>query len=276
MKKKYIDDKVVLISGANSGIGKELAKKFIFNNNCKIIAIGRSKEKFDAFLEELKDKKDNLKYYLFDVSIKENWENLRKDLEKENIQVDVLINCAGILPKFKKINAYSSEEIRNIMDINYFSAVYSVETFYDHLLKSNTPSIINIGSSSALATIVGTGPYSASKSALKAYTEALIYENKKKMYVSLIMPGFAKSDIFRNQNIKIENDKLINFLAMKVSKMGNKIYKTILRKKKRVIIGKDAKLMNFFYKLFPKLTMSIIEKILRKSKNKVFVDVFSD
>lgn len=276
MGKSWINNKTIIITGATSGIGRELTKLFINNNDCKVIGIGRNSSKFDSLKEELKDKKDLLVTKLFDVREEDSWKKLLTELEKENIQVDVLINCAGVLPKFKQINKYTEEEIKEIMDTNYFSATIAVKTFYDHLLKSNTPSIINISSSSALATVVGTGPYSASKAALKSYTEALIYENRKKMYVSLIMPGFAKTDIFRNQNVKIEEDKLINWLAMKQEKMSYKIYKAILRKKSRKIIGKDAHLMNFFYKLFPRLTMRLIASILRKSKNKVFNDVFTD
>ena len=273
MKKCWINNKTILLTGASSGVGRMLTKRFIFNNGCNVIGIGRDESKFLSLLEELGDKKDKLTYRLFDVSVKDNWTTLIKELEDNNIQVDILINCAGILPKFKRIDKCSSEEIINVMNINYFSTVYSVEALYHHLKKSKSPSIINIASMASLLGIVGTGPYSASKSALKGYTEALIYENKD-MYVSLIMPGFIKTDIFRNQNTSIEDDKTISLLALSVDKATNKIYKTILRKKKIAKIGSDTKLAYFFYKLFPNLTLRLIEKILRKSKNKVFNDVF--
>lgn len=68
---------------------------------------------------------------------------------------------------------------------------------------------MNVSSAAALASIVGTSGYSASKSALKAYTEILAEELRGKAYVGLVMPGFARTDIMRSQNTSFDEDKLV-------------------------------------------------------------------
>ena len=86
------------------------------------------------------------------------------------------------------------------MNINFYSCVYGVKTFLPVLLTQDDPGIINVDSSAALMTLAGTSMYSSSKAALKGFTEALRVEFRGKCYVSLVCPGFTKTDIFRDQS----------------------------------------------------------------------------
>ncbi|MBP5308449.1 MAG: SDR family NAD(P)-dependent oxidoreductase [Clostridia bacterium] len=276
MKKTWLDGKTFIISGASSGIGKGIAEKLIIKHGCKVIGIGRNENKFIDFSAKLGENAKLLTYRTFDVTDENEWKNLAKDLEKDGIRPDGIINCAGILPRFKKALDTETEDVIKVTETNFFSCVYSINATYPLISRSDTPAIVNVSSAAALATIVGTSAYSAAKSALKSYTEALIYELKGKAYVSLVMPGFARTDIFRSQNTSIDENKLIKNLSMPAYKTVNAIHRGIKRKKTRIIIGKDAHAMNFFYRLFPKFTMGAIKKVLKGSKLKLFEDVFCD
>lgn len=279
MKKSWINNKTIILTGVTSGIGRELCKKLIVSNNCTILGIGRSKEKIESLKEELKDKKDNLKPYLFDVSEEKNWIKFCNEIQ--DIPCDILINNAGILPPFETFENLCNKErieketfvndIQKVMKTNFMSAVMACGYLDSKLRESSTPAIINISSSSALCPLPGISIYSASKSAIKNFTECLILE--KNYYVSLICPGFTKSDIFRYQKCQTKN-KLIDMVSSSLDKMTNKIYKAICKKKKRCVFGIDAKWMDRLYRLAPKKSPRLFGKILKKSKIELFKDVF--
>ena len=273
MGKNELKNKIFVVSGASSGLGRLIAEKLI-GNDCVVFGIGRSEEKFRKFKEESGEKSKLFHAEIFDVTVKENWLKLAADIKESYGHIDGIINCAGVFPPFKKATGVSSEDAEKVMKTNFFSAVYAIETLFCLTEGVKKPIIVNVSSSSALCSIVGTSAYSASKSALKAYSEILGEELRGKAYVATVMPGFARTDIFRSQNTSFEENKLLYKMSMPAEKMANKIFKGIEKGKRRMIFGFDAKLMNFFYKLMPKTTTKIICKILKKSELKLFEDIF--
>ena len=272
--KKWINGRNFVVSGASSGIGRLLTEKLI-DCGCTVTGIGRSEKKFDDFKLSLGEKSANLNVEIFDVTEEREWEALAKRLEEKYGKIDGVINCAGIFPPFKKMVACTSEETESVIKTNFLSAVYAINNLFPLFERSDSPAIVNVSSASALATIVGTAGYSASKSALKSYTEVLAEELRGRVYVGLVMPGFARTDIFRMQNTDFSENKLLYLASMSAEKMSAKIFRGILKKKRKMIIGKDAKAMNFFFRLMPKTTSRIISKILKKSKMRLFDDIFN-
>lgn len=189
--------------------------------------------------------------------------------------MSVIINNAGVLPKFSNFSNMQSgtpHELLKTMEVNFNSVVYSAYYMSPIIEKSESPAIINIASSSALCPLAGMTMYTASKSATKNFTEALMLE--KKYYVGLVCPGFTKTEIFKNQNSDI--DGIVSKVASSQEKMTRKIYKGILRKKKRMVFGFDAKAMDLGYRWFPKTTPKTIGGVLKASKLKLFDDVFEE
>ena len=90
------------------------------------------------------------------------------------------------------------------------------------------------------------------------------------------MPVFIRTDIMRSQNLNDRERKIVNFFSMDINKAVNKIMKTISKKKPRKIMGFDARIMNFFYKRFPKATMKMLMSLFRKVKFTLFEDVFAE
>lgn len=268
----WIYGKTVLITGASSGLGRCLTLKLIKEQNCKVIGIGISEEKMLSLKQELTYQSDSFSYFTFDVSVKENWHELANKFMLSNQQVDLLINNAGMLPPFDKFFHYSEEMVEKCMDVNFNGPRYAIKEMMPILRKSTMSGIVNISSSDALAPIVGTSIYSASKAALKAYTEALIGEIGREMYIAYVCPGFIKTDIFRNQ-YTVSNSRLIQMASTRVDKVSDKIIKKICRQKSRIIVGKDAKFMNFTSKFFPTLGIKFYELIIKNSKIKMFENV---
>lgn len=273
MSKLDFKGKLFVVSGASSGLGRILTEKLV-SDGCKVIGIGRNEAKFDDFKATLGDKSDMLETEIFDVSDEIGWKNLAAKLAARGDALNGLINCAGVFPPFGKAVDFTVSDIESVMKTDFLSAVYAVKNLLPFLEKSGFPTIVNVSSAAALASIVGTSGYSASKSALKAYTEILAEELRGKAYVGLVMPGFARTDIMRSQNTSFDEDKLVKKMSMPADRMAGKIFRGIRKKKRRMILGSDAKILNFFYRLMPKTTTRLIAVVLKKSKMKLFDDVF--
>lgn len=271
---KWICGKTIVLSGASSGIGRGLSKFFIEKYNCRVVGIGRNESKMKSLIAELGDKSDRFSYKLFDVGQKQKWLDLAQQLEKENIVVDVLINNAGVLPPFERFERQSSTLLESTMQTNFYSYVYAYEALLHSIKKSTTPSIINICSSDALAPLVGTAIYSSSKSAIKAFTECIREEHRGQIYISNICPGYTKTDIFRSQSTR--QSKLMNMVSMKTDKMVKRIGRGIVKKKGRMVIGMDAKFMDFMYRCFPRTSQRFFKKVFNTFKVPLFDNVFND
>lgn len=271
-KKKWIYGKTIVITGASSGIGKGLAQYFIEKYECNVIGIGRNEDKIKSLLESLGEKSSHFTYKLFDVGDRTNWQTFNKYLEENNITCDILINNAGILPPFDRFDNQSVEMLEKTMQVNFYSYVYGYTTLLPNIKKSNNPAVINICSSDALCPLVGTAIYSSTKSAIKAFTECVREENRGKIFISNVCPGFTKTDIFREQ--KEKPSRLINFFSMKSDKMVKKIAKGIVKKKGRMVIGFDAKLMDILYRFFPRTSQRFLKWIFKTSKVSLFDNVF--
>ena len=268
--KKRLQNEYIVLSGASSGIGRELCKILVNEYGANVIGIGRNEEKMRSLQAELAGR---FSYRLFDVSKKENWQSFADDLRGKGIEPLLLVNNAGAFPAFGRVLDLGSETVETIMQVNFFSAVYAVEAIAPLLTKDpKRAGIVNVCSSSALCPVVGTAAYSASKSAMKGFTEALRLEFSGKVFVSVLFPGTTATELFRNDGQT--KDSALDKIAMKPQKMAKKIAKAIYRRKKRAVLGWDAKAMQFLATVAPVKGLALIAWVMKKSKSKVFKNVF--
>ena len=271
MKNNWLNNKTVIITGASSGIGRGIAEKLIKEYNCRVLGVARSKEKAESLSAALGSDAEKFSYSLFDVSNKENWKSYHSYLTENGIKPDILINNAGVLPEFKKAENTSAEEIEGTMNINFNGSVYSIKELLPLILESSTPAVVNIDSSAAFMPLAGTAAYSASKAALKAFTEAVREELRGRCYVGLICPGFTKTDIFRNQNLtEKKEEKIIRRISTSCDYAVKRIVKSIAKKRELTVIGTDAQFMKLMGKIMPVKGGKLISAILKKSGFKLF------
>lgn len=271
----WLKNTTVVITGASGGMGKGIAIRLIEKYNCKVIGIARNEEKMKKVCEELGDKASQFSYRLFDVSKEENWKEFAEYLRENGIKPDVLINNAGILPKFDKFGNYTLDYIRFAMDINFYAAVYSMHYLMPLILESEKAAIINVASSAALCSLAGTSVYTASKAALKGLTEAAREEYRDECYIGLVCPGFTKTDIFSNQGDQAgAASKAIDAVSTSCESMVRKIVHGISMQKSLMIYGVDARMMFDGNKLAPVRTGAVSSKVMEISKLPLFENVF--
>lgn len=276
MSNCWLSGKTCVVTGASGGMGAGIAATLIKKHGCKVIGVARSEPKMKKFIEELgQTYAEQFSYKLFDVSKNENWVNFAQELKDEGVKIDVLVNNAGILPKFKRFDRYEMDEIEKAININFYSCVYSIKALLPMLLESNDPGIVNIDSSAALMSLAGTSMYSASKAALKGFTEALREEFRGKIYVGLVCPGFTKTDIFRDQkNDGGKGQKVMDMISTDCDLMVKMIMFGIEHKQALQIHGMDAHAMSVFGKLLPVNGSRLFSAIMKAADIDLFNDVF--
>lgn len=276
MKNNYLYNKTVIITGASGGLGFALAKRLIEKYRCKIIGIGRNEKKFIKNIKILGENSALFSYYIFDVSLKENWDNFYKILTDKNIKPDVLINNAGFMLPFKKFDNISDEEIEEIIKTDLLSDIYAVKALLPLLKNSKTPAIINVSSAAGICAVVGESMYCTVKFAVRGFTETLAQEYRKQIYVGGVYPGFINTDLFSRMELKDSEKKKITRFMMPVDSAAKKIVKRISKKKRITVLGIDGHSMSVFSRFFPKATPNLITKVLKKSGLSLFNDTFDN
>ena len=277
-----LKNRKVLITGASSGLGAEIAKILINKYDCQVLGVARNEQKLQQLKQELGEKSANFSYHIMDVSLEQNWKELYQKLVTENQVIEILINNAGVMLPFKATDRTDISEFERIMQVNYFSIVYSCKTFMPMLMrqqnnpKKDRPVIVNIASLAALCCLPGVGGYSASKAAIKSYTEALSVELGKSVFVSLIMPGFVRTNILGGGIVEPEDEKLINKFAQPVGRTSKKIVRRVRLNRRRMILGPDALAMALFYRWFPRSSGRVVGKILKLSKRKTVGSMYTN
>ena len=237
MKRLDFKNKVVIITGASSGIGKEISRQLL-GYGCTVYAIARNEARLNEAKSELGEK---YIVYPMDVSIKGNWLNLADFLKNNGICVDILINCAGILPKFATFENIDVSEYEKAISINYLSQVYACKSILP--VMNDGGAIVNIASASALCPFSLVSGYTASKSASHHFTMSIAQEIKN-VSVSSVCCGFVKTDIMKNQEMNDKEAKLIKLFSADCSKVVGKILRKVRRCKKRIVTGFDEREIN--------------------------------
>ena len=125
--------------------------------------------------------------------------------------------------------------------------------------------------------LAGTSAYSASKAALKAYTEALREEFRGKLYVGLVCPGFTKTDIMRNQSAaSSKGQRLIDMISTDCDLMVKMIMFGIEHKQALQVHGMDAHAMSIFGKLLPVSGSRLFSAVMKAADIDIFSDIFKD
>ena len=193
---KPLANKVVLITGGASGIGKIMAR-LLLERKARIVIWDIDQQKMNETVAELSDKGDVVGY-LVDISNVEEIRETAIKVKHEVGVVDVIINNAGIIVG-KYFHEHNTGEICKTMEINAIAPMLVTQGFLDDMLHQNSGHICNIASSGGLISNPKMSVYSASKWSLIGWSDSLRLEMKqlnKKVFVTTIMPYYINTGMF--------------------------------------------------------------------------------
>lgn len=262
-------NKVIIITGASSGIGKALALE-LGSLEAKIVITGRRKEALDIVEQELRQKNVEVLSIVADSAIEEDNERIINETIKKFQKIDVLINNAGISMR-ALFEDTKIEVIKQIMDINFYGMVYATKYALPYILESKG-SIVGISSINGYRGTPARTGYTASKFAMNGFLEALRTEvMKRDVHILLACPGFTASNIRKyaldqNGNPQGESPREEQKM-MSAETVAKKIINAIQKRKRDLILTRQGKLAVFLNKWLPKMMDKIVYNVMKKEPN---------
>ncbi len=246
-------NKVVIVTGGSSGIGKEVAREFL-QQGASITISARNEEQLHQTAEELRKQGGDVLAVQGDVSIEKDCERLINETLDRYGRIDVLVNNAGISMRalFADVNL---NVIRQVMDINFWGTVYCTKYALPSLLK-NKGVVVGISSIAGIKGLPARTGYSASKFAMHGFLEALRIENLHTgLHVLICCPGFTASNI---RNTALNKDGSIQGESprdeqkmMQPNEVARELVKAVARRKRTLILTSQGKLAVLVNKFFP-------------------------
>lgn len=192
-----IENKIIWITGASSGIGKALALHLARNNT--VIASARSQQKLD----QLKKECPNLVIHQADVTSPIELESTCKFIDKLFGHLDMVIANAGHC-EYLDVRNFDSSVARRMIEVNYMGFVYTVEASLSLLRRAQAPHLAAMSSSSVYAGLPRAEAYSASKAAVTQFMECLVADLKQEGFtLSVIHPGFVDTDLTQQNDFNM-------------------------------------------------------------------------
>jgi len=265
-------NKVVIITGASSGIGKALAFQF-GHQGSKIVITGRDSAKLEVALNELHIANIDAFSIVADVSVEDdNKIVVEKTLAKFG-KIDILINNAGISMR-ALFNDTETDVIKKVMDINFYGTVYATKYALPEIIKSKG-SIIGISSIAGYRGLPGRTSYSASKFAMQGFLEALRTELlKKDVHVLVACPGFTASNIRNtalNSSGEVQGESPRDEQKMmSAEEVASHIYNATLKRKRDLVLTSQGKLTVFLNKFLPGFMDKMVYNHMAKEKDSPF------
>ncbi|SFD13830.1 NADP-dependent 3-hydroxy acid dehydrogenase YdfG [Chitinophaga sp. CF118] len=185
-----IKNKVVVITGASSGMGAATARKLV-QLGAKVVLAARREDQLKTMVQELGD---NSMYVKTDVTRRSDLDNLIKQAIEKFGQIDVLWNNAGIMP-ISFFDEGLVDEWDRMIDINIKGVLYGINAVLPHMLKRGQGHILATSSVGGLKTTPGIGVYAGTKFAVRAIMDTLREEVAQTIKVTTIYPGATQSEL---------------------------------------------------------------------------------
>ena len=258
-------NKVVVITGASSGIGRALAKEFAAKG-ARLSLGARRTELLEQIQQELP--KTEILIVKTDVSNEDDCRTLIDETLKQFGQIDILINNAGISMRalFEEVD---TKVIRQLMDVNFYGTVYCTKYALPYLLKTKG-SLVGVISIAGYVGLPGRTGYSASKFAIRGFLDTIRIENMKRgLHVLVAAPGFTASEVRkaaltndgsqqgetpRDESKMMSSEECARHIVLAIEKRKRELILTFIEGKLTVFLGK------FLPSLLDKLTYSHMAK----------------
>lgn len=259
-------NKVVIITGASSGIGMACAWAFA-KRGARVVLAARDTEKLVTLAQKLSDKGYESFALTTDVSVEEDCKQLIAKTINRYGRIDVMINNAGVSMRalFEELDL---SVLKKLMDVNFWGAVYCTKYALPHLLQTKG-SVLGISSIAGKKGLPCRTGYSASKFALEGFLETLRIENLKKgLHILVVCPGFTASNIRNTALIKDgtaqgesprEEAKM-----MQPDAVAEAIVDAVINRRRDLVLTFQGKLTVWLNKWFPAWTDQLVYNHMAK------------
>ncbi|QMR78246.1 SDR family oxidoreductase [Enterobacter sp. RHBSTW-00175] len=206
-----IKDKVIVITGASSGMG-EAAARHLAANGAKIVLAARRTDRIDAIASELTKQGKEAIAVATDVTKRDDVQHLIQSAVNRFGRVDVLINNAGVMP-LSRLDQCNVDEWDQMIDVNLRGVLHGIAAVLPYMKEQKSGHIINTASVAAHLIFPSSAVYSATKFAVRALTEGLRQETAAlNIRVTLVSPGAVKTELLEHisdKNVQAANREYV-------------------------------------------------------------------
>jgi short-subunit dehydrogenase len=253
----YFNRKTAIITGGSKGIGRETAR-LLGRAGCNVVISGRDEEALSHTAETFRAEGIEVKAVAGDVTVRKECQALVDQTVAHYGGVDILINNAG-----RSMRGFFAETdldlFQKVMDINFTGAVTMTKLALPYLRRAQG-SIVFISSVAGLKGLPAGAPYSASKMALKSFSESLRSELKGEVHVGILYAGFTENDPGKqkfNGEGELIPAKREKFASTQVE-VAEAVTQMLRKRKRQTVMTLTGKLANFVYTVFPHLSEELI------------------
>ena len=270
---KTLDDKVVVITGAGSGIGRALALNCAARGS--LLALSDVDEAGLAATVDLAEDAGARDVHTtrLDVADREAFTAYAAEVAEHFGRVNMVVNNAGV-SLTGDVDELSYEDMQWIVDINFWGVVHGTKEFLPHLIASGDGHVVNLSSLFGLISIPGQSLYNATKYAVRGFSESLREEmlmHGHPVGVTVVHPGGIKTDIVRNSRVSgsADKDATVKLFDTRLAKMTPEraaeiIVAAVLKDKARCLVGLDAHAMHHFAKLTGSRYQDVVARATRR------------
>ena len=271
---KNFQDKICVITGAGSGLGREFATQ-LYQAGGLLALCDLDQNGLEKTLQLTGDDGSKVKLFQVDVSDQAAMSQFAQDVESQLGPADVLINNAGICLIPQTFEETPDDQFQKVIDVNMWGPFYGIRAFLPQLKTRPEANIVNISSLAGIVGMYGHSAYSMSKAALRGLSQALQSElSGSQVHLTVVHPGGVKTNLIKNApnlDESLQEKAHRNFTEMSfqtAEKTVRKIIKAVQKNRPQVIIGLDAGLILMIKGLFPKAHPNIIRVLFSQANFK--------
>lgn len=261
-----ISGKVVVVTGGGNGIGQQVVLELL-RRGARVAAVDIREESLSQ-TTELAEAGDRLVTFVADITDRTATLALPGQVIAAYGVADGLINVAGIIQPFVKLNELGYEVIERVINVNLYGTIHMVKAFLPHLLLRPVAHIANVSSMGGFLPVPGQTIYGASKAAVKLMTEGLYAELlDTNVGVSVVFPGAVATEITSNSGVEIPggipNEEEMRARTTSPEDAARIILDGIEDDDLQIFVGRDSRTMNLFNRISPRRSTHLIYKQMK-------------
>ena len=259
-------NKIVVITGASSGIGEAAAEQFA-KRGANLVLVARRKEKLEQVEQKLSKYSIKTLIQVCDVSDKQQVKQMSEKVIETFSKIDILVNNAGFVI-YGKVEELSIEDIESQMKTNYFGTINCTKHFLPYFLKQNSGHMINVASVGGSFGVPGIASYCATKFAMLGFSEGLHHElHGTNVGVTVVSPIMVRTSLFDHPSFK-NFTKHATGISLSADTVANAIIKASDSSKLEIVVPSYVRIGIWFKQTFPFLINPIIGNRFRKQLDK--------
>ncbi|PRY14224.1 short-subunit dehydrogenase [Pontibacter ummariensis] len=264
---KPLHEQVIVITGASSGIGLTTALAAA-KKGAKVVLASRNKEALEEAEQRIKQLGGQAIHVVADVGKQEEVQKIADAAVRDFGGFDTWVNNAGVAI-YGHLEEVSDEDNRRLFDTNFWGVVYGSLTAAKHLKTRGGGAIINLGSVLSDVSIPIQGMYSASKHAVKGFTDALrqeLEQEKAKISVTLIKPSSINTPYPKHARNYMEHELTLPPPVYEPEEVANAILFSATHQQRDLFVGSGGKMMSSFNWRSPRMMDWLSENFLSKKE----------